>query len=558
MARSVNVLLEVDAKDGGGEKRYFDINNDGLVNMTFYRYLGDDNIKKLQVVSMVDISLFDKSGGNILSLIQQNKGKLRFKYGFNDNMSESFELNINKINSTYNNLGCMVSIGAVGKQAGIKFDAEIFPAGTIIEDIIINMANRNRWNIGESYDENNNKVYNNVWCPIPIPVQLLKEDDETDIEFIRDKLLPIANMSVTTPSKTYDKEFWDFRLFDNGANAVLYFRRYVDNSGNHSYAQRVWDYSYGDSTDSNILTFTNNINYDFLIKGLTIKVPTLLLEGLGDGEVTEESLGDLIFNKKWKIIENILNKYRLPIPNKSDFILNIETIPLEEADFENIKSLEDRIADSIKNAIMSLSSAEITVVGNPWILPTDIIDLRIYNRPDENGELKPNIISGAWKITKIRDEIGLSGFKTKLSLVRYVVDATDEEESQEDNGNYIYDNNYEVNSAYIRKASTTEFEYSDIRLDTGWYLLKFLGGSLPGVILQDLTSITTIYKNRLGSYLIPQQNEYSDGFRDYEHTPPVYSMKIYIKDGWFKIYSAGAQIFNSSLLKADYISLTKI
>jgi hypothetical protein len=552
--------MEVNTKEGGGERRSFNINNDGLVNMSFDRYLGSTKDSKSQVLSKVDLALFDKSGGDILSIIQQNKGKLRFRYGFDGDMSEIFELSITQLNSTYNNLGCMVAIGAVGTQVGKKFDANIFIAGTLIEDILIAMAKRNNWGIGEEYIEDNKVRYRNIDCQVKIPVELLKESDETDISFIENKLLPIANLSVSTPDASYNKELWDFRLYDMGGKAVLKFKPYADSSGFRSDTIRVWEYSYGDSISSKVIDFKNTLNYNFLINGLSIKIPALLLETIGENKITEEYLGELIYNDKWTLIEQTLESYRLPVPSKDTFALNVEIVPLEELNNpDNLKSIEDRIVDAIKNAIMSMNTINLKVIGNPKILPTDLIDLKIYNRPSGGNRTNPNILSGVWKVIKIKDEVGLNGFTTTLDLVRYIPKLIEvkPELSLNQNDTGILASTFK--NSYITSATARTLRVSIPNLSDGWYTLSFNKSILDvtsGALIDDLSDPTVgaYYTNKNGTYYIPDQTETSYGIKNYNEETST--MDIYIKGGTFTIEALFKDIFDVAYLNSTHLGLT--
>ena len=550
MARAINVIMEIE--NGQKEKQEFSVNNDGLVNMTFDRFLGNPDSTETEFLSNVDLSMFDKSGYKLLSIIQGNKGKLRFKYGFEDDMSDIFELNITKLNSTYNNLGCMVSIGAVGSQVTDKFPAALYDRGTSVESILINMALRNGWSIGKKYKENGIERYTNIDCRLELPWSVWKESDESDYDFIFNKILPLANASVTNPDSSYDGEFWDARLYDKSANLVFYFQPYVNTEkGTRQEDLRIWKYTYGSSTKSKVIRVTNRINYNFLIKGLTIKVPALLLETLDEGKVTQEYLENLIFDKKWPTIKKSLEEYGLPVPTKDEFKFTADIIPIEESDFESLESIEKRVINAVKTAIMSLNSIELVVEGNPRILPTDLVELEVMNRTDKNTR-HWNIISGFWKVVKIREEVGMSGFTTTLSLVRNNIDM---ETVESENTNQDYGTDVPVKSTHITRGTGGELSYNNPELPDGWYTLTISSESEPGPVLLDLTSSTVLYKNRYAQEVITGDDRKSH--KNYSYSSTTLSMDIKVVNGYFKIYSAGANIFDDSRLTPDYITLSK-
>jgi hypothetical protein len=398
-----------------GESKDFSVNNDGLVRMTFNRFLGNLDNKKSEFVSNVDLALFDKSGSKVLSIIQKNKGKLRFRYGFEDNMSETFNLTINKLNSTFNNLGCMVAIGAIGNQVGETFPPEFYDRETSIEDILVAIANRNNWDLGKN---NSNINVGNL----KLPWGIYKKPDETDASFIEDKILPVCNLSASTPDASYSGQFWDFRIYDTPEGKTqLMFRPYVDREGIHSEKVKVWKYTYGGSLDSSVIDLTNTINYDFLIKGLTVKVPALFIETLGEQDTIEDRLNELLFDKLWDSIISTLERFNLPVPKKDEFRFSVELIEAEDEDAGTLERIENRFINELKKAIMSINTINLVVIGNPDILPTDLVDLTVMNRPEEEDK-KFNIVSGLWKVIKIKEEIGLTGYKTTLGLVRHNID----------------------------------------------------------------------------------------------------------------------------------------
>lgn len=413
MARAVNVILESTGHSG---KNVFNVNNDGLVSMKFDRLLGRPDNKESEFLSRIDLTLFDKSGYKVLSYLQDNKSKVRVRYGFDNDLSEVYELQVNKLNTTYNNLGCMVAIGAIGTSVKRKFPSMIYTKGTIIDDILKEIVDRNGWDAGENYiNINTNRLV--------LHRDLLKEEGETDMDFIFNQLLPICNMSGYTPNASYVGKIWDARLYDTGgASARFIFKPFFEDNV-HSEDLRVWKYSYGNTTNSNVLSLTNTIDYSFLVQGLTIQVPALAIESVAGGVVTEEYLGNLIYGGMWENIAKQLRAYGLPEVDMSEYRFNVEIIPAEDSEAKTVQDIETRVYNAIRNVIVSLNTISLSVIGNPKILPTDIIDLTVSLRPDEvTGDYIPHIATGLWKVVTIREEVGLTGFKTVLGLVRYIVE----------------------------------------------------------------------------------------------------------------------------------------
>lgn len=399
--RSVNVQLEY--TNPNGEVVAFDINSQGLVGMTFKRYLGETTDARSGVLSNMDITMFDKTGYKLLSMFQASEGRLRIRYGFEDDMSETYDLSILKYKSTYNNMGVMSSIGAIGTASFINYGPEIYKQDTRVEDILIRMATRNNWNISPLEDH-----IDVGDIKIPSPMNL--EPDESDADFIYNKILPICNRTVVSASSS-ETEFWDLSLFKTPSGRVdFYFRRYSDKTA----SRRVWRYTYGMANNSKVIDFTNTIDYTFLIRGLSIKVPAKATEYMGvTDEVLNEQYTDLVVNR-WDRVQEMFLDLNLPAPKVDEFALKVEFIPMEEADEEDI---EERIFKEIRKAVMAINSIELQVIGNHKIRPIDIIDLQVRDRDGI-----ANIVSGLWKVVTIEESIGAQGFTTKLGLVRETAD----------------------------------------------------------------------------------------------------------------------------------------
>lgn len=565
MPQAINVILV----DSNGEE--FDINKNGLVKMTFDRYLGSPKDLESEILSQLDVTLFDKTGYEVLSKLQGSNSKLRLKYGFSDRMSPVYKISITKIRSTFNNLGCMVSLGAYGVRSKLKFSAEIYDAGTRVDDLLIAFAERNNWYIGEiiSRSGSGRVMYENIDCKDIVLVEpLLKSADMTDIEFIEKELVPLCNRAVVIADDEYITELWDWKLFVLGA--TTHFTFLPINQGTQTLKQRVWVYSQGDTTSSEVISVTNDIDYSFLINGLYIKVPVEAYESVlvSDEQITKD-LSQALFGN-WNSIKAVLEEFGLPGIEADEIKFNVELVPFEEAGDETI---ENRIVNSLKNAIMAINSIELTVVGNPDIKATDLIDLTVMNRPSSSGIVHKNIVSGIWKVISIREEIGVSGYQTTLNLVRNTNQAFSITKSKSGygwNSDELYDWNVEVKPSYLTTSldlpgwevgdPINYLEYNNSSLPDGWYTLSLGGGMYPGPVSKDFTDgINVIFANSISSTPIMKNTSIANQYRNYKYNPPMFSLDIYIKDGYFKIYEAGSTtIFQADYLDAAHMTLTRI
>jgi len=352
--------------------------------------------------------IFDRSGYDLLSKVQTNRANIKLKYGFDtpESMSSLYNLSVIKFKSTFNNLGCMAAIGAYATQTNITYPAQFYRQGTPVEDMLISFAKRNGWYIGEGTTVNGRTEYPNIKCNVLLPRELWKPEG-SDIDFINSEIVPLCNSTVDNiggymSSTTY----WDVILYPDGGRISFMFLPYAK----RKQLSRVWDYSYGTSTQSEVISLTNTIDYTFLIEGLTVKIPVTASEAyLEDEKGLVTKYSEMIGNR-WENIQSIMERHNLPVPDIADFKLKLQLTYIENADHQPI---EARVIDSVKKAIMTLNVMDLEVIGNPKIMPTDIVRLKVKNNDGHD-----NIASGLWKIVYITEEIGLQGYKTKLKLVR--------------------------------------------------------------------------------------------------------------------------------------------
>jgi len=393
--RVVNVIL--DYIDSSGNKTEIDINKHGLVDLSFQRFTGTTG----STLPNINLTMFDETGYKLLSMFQSNGGKLRVKYGFENDLSGLYELTIVKYKSTRNNLGTMASIGAFGRQTIRTYGPQAFVFDASVQEILKKMALRNNW------DTNN---FANISVgDIRLPWPLLLEANETDIEFIRNKILPICNRTVSNASAG-QLQYWSVTLYTATSGRVNFsFKKYADRTER----RRVWYYSYGaDANNSEVITLTDTIDYTFLLNGLYLEVPAKPSEIYGGDDTTVVQYYNNKIMNNWNLIEAMFEEYHLPLPAKDQFALRVKFVPMEEADDD---MLVDRIYEAIRAAVTTVNTIEMEVIGNNHIVPTDIVELDVRNKSGFQ-----TLLSGAWKVVLIEEKIGLQGYTTKLSLVREV------------------------------------------------------------------------------------------------------------------------------------------
>lgn len=401
MAKAINVLLDI------GSKQY-DLNKMGLLSMNFNRFLGSTKGMATGVLSDIEITMFDKTGSELLAILQSKQNTVKIIYGFEDNLSQVYTLNFLKYKATYNNLGSMISIGAIGSQLNRKYNSELYPAGTKVEDIVRNLARRNNWHIGST----NSKEYINIG-ELVLPRALHKKQDETDFSFIQNQLLPVANKSAFNVLDNGLTNYWDFQLIpDASGQLCLFFREYT----NRGVERRLWKYSYGTSKDNAIISLTNSIDYSFLVNGLSIQVAVTATDlSIPTDEENQSKIESIIKNNKEEISKHI-EQNGLPYMNPNNFVWNVELIHGEDVGNQTFK---DAVLNAIQKVMNSINTIELEIIGNPKIMPTDLIELDIRNKDGSVNILSSNSAVGSyWRIVGIRESVGLDGYVTKLGLVR--------------------------------------------------------------------------------------------------------------------------------------------
>jgi hypothetical protein len=322
-------------------------------------------------------------------------------------MSPVYNLNIIKFKTTYNNLGAMVVIGAIGSEINRKFPSEVFAPKTKIIDILKSLAQRNNWYIGGI----GSKEYIDIDERIELTQFILKEQNETDYDFIVNKIVPLINQTVIELSSRRKFQLFNVQLADIDGRVSLIFKKLTSKGSE----RRVWKYEYGSSANNAIISLTNSVDMSFLVRGLTIQVPLTATDFLQSDEDIQKRVKNILDNNI-EFIDNLITEYGLPIINYNNFLFNVETVSAEN--IGNI-SEEQIILEKLRQVMNSINTMELEVIGNPSIMTTDLIDLTIKNK---NGDL--NILSSSsaigsfWRVIGIEEVIGLNGYSTRLQLVR--------------------------------------------------------------------------------------------------------------------------------------------
>lgn len=402
MPQAVNVILYIDDEQ-------YNLNKMGLVSMKFERFLaGNTSSIASNVLSELEIAMFDKTGSDLIAILQRNQNNIKVSYGFeNESMSPVYNLNIIKFKTTYNNLGAMVVIGAIGSEINRKFPSEVFAPKTKIIDILKSLAQRNNWYIGGI----GSKEYIDIDERIELTQFILKEQNETDYDFIVNKIVPLINQTVIELSSRRKFQLFNVQLADIDGRVSLIFKKLTSKGSE----RRVWKYEYGSSANNAIISLTNSVDMSFLVRGLTIQVPLTATDFLQSDEDIQKRVKNILDNNI-EFIDNLITEYGLPIINYNNFLFNVETVSAEN--IGNI-SEEQIILEKLRQVMNSINTMELEVIGNPSIMTTDLIDLTIKNK---NGDL--NILSSSsaigsfWRVIGIEEVIGLNGYSTRLQLVR--------------------------------------------------------------------------------------------------------------------------------------------
>lgn len=421
MAQVINVLLELKNPKEGLTTMY-DINKQGLISLAFDRYSANQKrVGSTSILSELEMTFFDKTGHTLLTILQGSNNKIRFKYGFDDNLSNIYELQILKINTTYNDMGCLVSIGGIAKQQHIEFPAEVYQKGDSIRRIIEKLARRNNWYIGDNATRNEHiGISSSVLLPVPV----VKQQGESDIDFIVNKLKPLADLSATNINDPLNTrvDFYDVQLTYrkssfNDNQLELYFVKNLT----RQVTKNVWKYSLGTSTNNKIISMTNRIDQSFLLGDIKLEIPITAEDKaeaylIGQDEYTLKVKH--IVDDRLDDLNKLLEEYKLP--KLSSGALNWDIKFIESENTGNL-SIGELIIKKFEEMISILNTIDLEVVGNPYIQHGDLIELEVMLDPTSKTFEQHPFFSGYWRVVTIREEIGQTGYTTKLNLVREIM-----------------------------------------------------------------------------------------------------------------------------------------
>ena len=397
--RAVNALLHIPGQT-------IDLNSIGLINLSFSRYKGNLKNANTSIISDIDMTFYDESGNDLMKILQQTKGKLRFQYGFEENeLSPIYNLTVLKYVGTYQEQGPAVALGGIGEQVDRKFPAEVYKVGTPIKIILEEMARRNNW-------------IPYIDCNLHTPTPLAKSANITDAYFIQESLIPIANKSILPGNIDLANQImYEMILYDNGTQKELHFRP----STTRGATRRLWTYNYGTSTrDNNIIELKNTVDMTFLLQGLTIEVHSDDFEIAINNDESFQKEAEKIIADLSKDIQALIEKYNI-------LMLSVDTMKYEvklvQAEDIGNKTLKDRILEAVDRAMSVVNTAELTIVGNPHIQPTDLVKLVVKNKDNTNNFLtSPSNTNSYWRVIGIEENISnSSGYTTELKLVRELI-----------------------------------------------------------------------------------------------------------------------------------------
>lgn len=400
MPRALNVILQI--ADTG---EAFNINEMGLMDMTFDRMPVTTSDTTRSFLPEIQITMRDRTGSELLSILQRNSNNLLLQYGYDQNMSAVYKLTAVRLKISLEGIGSIVTVQAVGSQIVKKSEGEIYLEGTRVDTILRSMAARNGWYIGEP----GSIEYVDV-KDVVIPRNLVQKAGTYDYDFILDQILPVLKQSLLVGSMQDSSKYWEVTLTQGHVRPSFFCRPY----SSRDTSRRVWIYHHGSISDSSeVIRFTNDIDMTYLLNGISVRIPMTATDMIVDPDASTEELR-VMANDRIGQITDIIKRYNLPIPDPDNFLINVEIY--EGEDLGN-KSIEEILLESIENAINVLSTAEMVVVGNPKIMPTDLIQFTAKTRDGSNSIISSTGFS-YWRVKGISESIGLSGYQTTLNLVR--------------------------------------------------------------------------------------------------------------------------------------------
>ena len=158
----------------------------------------------------------------------------------------------------------------------------------------------------------------------------------------------------------------------------------------------------------------------FLLQGLTIEVHSDDFEIAINNDESFQKEAEKIIADLSKDIQALIEKYNI-------LMLSVDTMKYEvklvQAEDRGNKTLKDRILEAVDKAMSVVNTAELTIVGNPHIQPTDLVKLVVKNKDNTNNFLtSPSNTNSYWRVIGIEENISnSSGYTTELKLVRELI-----------------------------------------------------------------------------------------------------------------------------------------
>lgn len=404
MAQAVKMYLLVNGEE-------VDLTEAGIINASFDRYMNPNNVRS-GILSQMDLVLFDTKGSNLLpQLTGSAANSITFKYGFIDEdsptrdryMSPWYKLDLIKVKSRWTNGGATLSLGAVGQQIQVSTQARIYLKGTKISRIVSDIAKAQGWDTTYVH-----------WISLERLVLLndiIKEAGEDDFVFLEQKIKPLCYTSGLVSGTVFEP--WVVRLFKIGTITHLHFAPV-----SKKIKETVWVYDIGVTPNSQVLEFTSEVDLSYLIKGLNLVVYSSDVDLLVGPDRDQEQIVQETVKKATKCVREILENYNIPIRLPDNIAFNVTLKYSEDADG---LTLEQRILAALDRAIQNVAKIELTVVGNPHIMPNDLVLLNAKYIDGVSQLITADGGPSYWRIVQITENVSLGNYTTNLVLAREII-----------------------------------------------------------------------------------------------------------------------------------------
>lgn len=422
--RVVNFIIEFP------DKQQLNLNTSGLLDVDFNKYKGSELSKGNTILTDISISFYDKTGIDILSKLQSarfDKSVVKFRYGFDDDLSDYYEMIIVNVGVKKQDNGTIITVGGIGNQFNTRFPAEFYKQGTPVREIIKKLASRNNWLLGTKVGDD--RFIYDVPESVLIPDPILKLNSETDIDFLRNKIKPILDKTaIDLYTQNTNLDFFVISLVNvsvGGNKRQLALK--VEKNKERAVSKNVWTLTYGATPSSNVLSYDLQIDNSFLINGINLVIPNTdslaFTSKLSDEayESNVEKVDNIIVDKR-ELIDAWLKDLVLPITDISLFKFNYEFVDVEGM---YDKSLEKVVLDQLQNIFNMVNTLQVDIIGNHRIEQGDIIDFQDIIRVKSKGSkdlyvyTRNPFVSKRWRIVGIKESISYSsGYTTSLLLVQ--------------------------------------------------------------------------------------------------------------------------------------------